>query len=124
MAEKFSKSAVPVDFKVTLVNAKGQHLAQDDNGIFFSGDRSRAMVFSYYADRIQEQIELLSRTETVHLAAEPVPIDEVYERCDGCAELFHPTMIWFDGSKFMCPECAGHKAPSAGKAGAKQPKRS
>lgn len=116
MAEVKQSSAVPADFKVTLRNPKGHYLAQDDNGLYFCDERARAIVLNYYGDQVQAQLDLLAEEAKVTLEPEPVPPEEIYEKCDRCQDLFHPTMIRFDGSRFLCPDC--HKLVAKPKTGA------
>ena len=95
----------PADVRVFIRNGRGQYLSQDDNGLFFTSSRELAMVFSYKADRVAEQLESIEKDQRIHLEAEPVPPEEIYERCDRCSELFMPPMISFDGKRFLCGEC-------------------
>ena len=90
-------------------NAQGKYLAQDDFGVFFTSDRSAAMVFNYLADGVAAQLEMLQKAHGVALAAEPVPPEEIYERCDRCHDLFMPWMTYFDGKQFLCAECRNRK---------------
>ena len=105
MGEAKRSAAVPVDFKVTLRNSQGHYLAQDDNGLYFCDERARAIVLNYYGDQVQTQLDALREEAQVALEPEPVPPEEIYERCDRCQDLFHPTMIRFDGARFLCPDC-------------------
>jgi hypothetical protein len=93
------------DIRVMIRNAQGKYLAQDDHGLFFTQDRSVALVFSYLADDVAAQLSALEAAQGVALAAEPVPPEEIYERCDRCHDLFMPWMIYFDGGQFVCVEC-------------------
>lgn len=105
MAEANTLRAKPADFKVTLRNDHGHYLAQDDNGLYFCDDRARAIVLNYYADDVQSQLDLLKEEAKVALEPEPVPIEDLYEQCDRCRDFFHPTMIRFDGQRFLCADC-------------------
>ena len=93
------------DIKVFVRNARGKYLAQDANGLFFTEDRSAALVFNYRADSVPEQLEMIGTTHGILLAAEPVPPEEIYETCDRCKDLFMPFMTFFDGKRFLCPDC-------------------
>lgn len=92
-------------------NGQGQYLARDDYGLFFTNDRTVAMVFNYRGDNVAEQLATLQRTEGIALAVEPVPPEEIYERCDRCQDLFMPWMIVFDGKQFLCRDCRERKRP-------------
>ncbi len=93
------------DFRVFIRNSQGKFLAQDSSGLFFTDDRTQAATFNFQSDQVQEQLELILRTEGVMLVADPVPPEEVYETCDQCKELFMPFMTFFDGKRFLCPDC-------------------
>ena len=97
----------PPDIKVFIRNAQGKYLSQDANGLFFTDNRSAALVFDYRSDSVQEQINLIGATHGIALAADPVPPEEIYETCDRCQDLFMPSMTFFDGKQFLCPDCRG-----------------
>jgi hypothetical protein len=105
------------DLRVMIRNADGNYLANDANGLFFTNDRSRAALFNFQADRVQEQIEIIRRTEGMVLVAEPVPPEEIYETCDKCKELFMPSMTFFDGNRFLCADCRTTRLQSRAQAG-------
>jgi hypothetical protein len=105
------------DFKVFVRTAQGKYLAQDANGLFFTEDRSVAIVLNYEADQVPKQLEAIQNTHGVELAADPVPLDEIYESCDRCKELFMPCMTFYDGRRFLCPDCRKSAAPSQRRAG-------
>lgn len=93
------------DVRVVIVDGQGRFLAEDANGLFFTEQRSGALVFRYRADRVQEQIETLRRTSGIVLVPDPVLPEEVYETCDACKEFFMPHMVFFDGTLFLCADC-------------------
>ena len=93
------------DIRVVIRNTQGKYLAQDAYGLFFTEDRSAALVFNYRSDSVPEQIETIATTHGIALVAEPVPPEEIYETCDRCKDLFMPFMILFDGKRFLCPDC-------------------
>ena len=105
MPQRNDKLNEPPDIRVFVRNARGKYLAQDANGLFFTEDRSAALVFNYRADSITEQLEIIGTTHGIALTAEPVPPEEVYETCDRCKDLFMPSMTFFDGKRFLCPDC-------------------
>jgi hypothetical protein len=106
-------SSLP-DIKVFIRNAQGKYLAQDANGLFFTDDRSVAIVLNYEADGVPKQLAAIQKAQGVSLAADPVPLEEIYETCDRCKELFIPFMTFFDGKRFLCADC--RRAISAGHA--------
>ena len=93
------------DIRVMVRNAQGKYLAQDDYGLFFTEERSVAIVFNYRSDCVADQLTMLQKTRGITLAAEPVPPEEIYETCDRCKDLFMPFMIFFDGKRFLCVDC-------------------
>ena len=105
MPRKSDRASQPPDIKVFIRDTRGKYLAQDANGMFFTEDRSAAMVFNYRADGVPEQLEMIQRVHGIALAADPVPPQEIYETCDRCKDLFMPFMTFFDGKQFLCAEC-------------------
>ena len=105
MAEQSDKPGTAPEIKVFIRDERGKYLAQDANGLFFTQDRSAAIVLNYQGDRVPEQLEAIRNTHGLELTADPVPLDEIYESCDGCRELFVPFMTYFDGKRFLCPDC-------------------
>ena len=101
------------DVKVLILSADGLFLTGGGADWTFTGDRSRAAVFSYTADRVAEQLEKIRLTQGIILQAVPVPLEEIYETCDRCKELFTPMMTFFDGKHFICPDCRGRAARRA-----------
>ena len=97
------------DVRVHILNREGKYLAGDDDGLYFTDNRAAAIVLSYEADKVAEQLADIRRTEGVELEPVPVPLEEIYETCDRCRELFMPFMTFFDGKEFLCAEC-GRKA--------------
>jgi hypothetical protein len=105
MPRRSPKLIEPPDIKVFIRDARGKYLAQDGNGIFFTEDRSVALLFDYRSDAVADQLEAIGATQGIVLTADPVPPEEIYESCDRCRELFMPFMIVFDGRRFLCAEC-------------------
>jgi hypothetical protein len=105
MPDQSARPNAGSDIKVFLCNARGMYLAQDANGLFFSNDRSVAIVLNYKSDRVEEQLDALRATHGIVLRADPVPVGEIYETCDRCKELFMPWMTYFDGQHFLCNDC-------------------
>ncbi len=93
------------DIKVFIRNEKGLYLAEDQNGLFFTNDRSRALILNYRADEVARQLSDVEDTMGVTLVTDPVPLEEIYEICDQCKDLFTPNMITFDGKRFLCSDC-------------------
>ena len=111
MPRKSDKTVEPQDFKVFIRNPHGKYLARDDHGLFFTDDRAAAMVFDYGGDSVAQQLELIGKTHGLVLTPDPVPLEEIYERCDRCRDWFMPFMIFFDGTQFLCPDCRPRPRP-------------
>jgi len=98
------------DIRVRIRNAHGKYLAVRGTDLFFTEDAAAALVLGYEEDQVAEQLETLRLTQGVVLDPVPVPLEEIYETCDRCRELFVPSMTFFDGTEFVCAECR-HPAP-------------
>ena len=59
MAHNKARPPMRPDIRVMIRNAQGKYLAQDDHGLFFTHDRSAAMMFSYQADNVEAQLAVL-----------------------------------------------------------------
>ena len=110
MGSRKPKPRETSDIRVMIRNAQGNYLAQDEHGLFFTNNRSAAMVLYYQSDCVADQLEELHKTQGIALAAEPVPPEEIYERCDQCHDLFPPWMTYFDGTRFLCADCRSRKS--------------
>jgi len=104
------------DIRVVIRNVQGKYLAQDANGLFFTDDRSAAIVLNYELDQVAEQLKTLGQKHGLVLVADPVPIEEIYETCDQCKELFMPFMTFFDGKRFLCADCRKRASPRSTRA--------
>jgi hypothetical protein len=98
------------DIKVVLRNAEGRFVAGSALNWGFVEDRTRALVFNYFSEQIEEQLALLRKTQGLVLQAEPVPAKEVYETCDCCRRLVTPFKVFFNGKKFLCHDCRAKAA--------------
>jgi hypothetical protein len=95
--------------KVVLRNAEGKYLTGDRGAWTFTGDRAAARVFDYLADHIDEQLGILEKDHGMILAAVPVEPRERYEVCDRCGQAWMSFKIFFDGHRYLCPECRAQK---------------
>ncbi|MGO8930772.1 MAG: hypothetical protein ACLQU3_28265 [Limisphaerales bacterium] len=105
MPRTTDKPNEPPDIKVFIRTSRGKYLAEDANGLFFTENRSAALILNYRSDHVLEQLEMIGKTHGIALAADPVPPEEIYETCDRCKELFMPFMTFFDGKQFLCADC-------------------
>jgi hypothetical protein len=104
------------DIKVVIRNIRGKYLAQDAHGLFFTEDRSAAIILNYRLDHVPEQLEMIRQQHGIVLSADPVPAEEIYETCDRCQELFMPSMTFFDGKRFLCHDCRQRASSRSGRA--------
>ena len=105
MPEHKKKTADIPDIKVFIRNVRGQYLAGAGDRGYFTDERSEAIIVNYRTDRVPEQIEMIRKTQGIFLVADPVPLEEIYEKCDNCGELFSPLMTFFNGNRFICQDC-------------------
>src|SRR5258708_6777359 len=99
---------LPIDFdyvKVRLRNSDGKYLAADLSGWTFSTDCTKAFVFDYVGDGIEEYVKSIVRMSGVILKATPVDPKEFLETCDQCQQVVAPINAFFDGRRFLCPRC-------------------
>jgi len=95
----------PTDVKVFILNPERNYLTAAPDGLRFTPDRSRPLIFDFRADPVAEQLREIQTVHGLVLRAEPVPLAEIYETCDRCKELFMPFMTFFDGKRFLCADC-------------------
>ena len=91
--------------KVRLRDSEGKYLATAPNGWTFCSDRARASVFDYVADKVEEYLKSVARVRGLVLKATPVEPKEILETCDMCHEMMAPAEAFFDGRRFVCPDC-------------------
>ena len=65
---------------------------------------TEAAVFNYLADRIKTQIETIQKVQGLVLEAVHVAAPELCETCDRCQETVLPTIAFYDGKQFLCPD--------------------
>ncbi len=92
--------------KVLIVNEHGQYLAGTATHWRFTEDRTRARVFDYSADRVQELLRLVRRAYGTVWAAVRLDPSETYEFCDRCGARMTALAAVFDGAQFLCRDCA------------------
>src|SRR4029077_7450984 len=105
MSQPSDKTDEVPDLRVFLRDAHGKYVAADAHGVFFTEDRQAAIVLNYRSDHVPEQIEAIRKNQGINLTADPVPVEEIYETCDRCHDLFMPFMTFFDGKRFLCADC-------------------
>jgi hypothetical protein len=91
--------------KVLIVNDDGQYLAGTAMHWEFTDDRAQARVFDYLGDRVAETIELIRKAHGRVWIAVKLDPREVYEFCDRCGCRMRAFRSYFDGQRFLCPDC-------------------
>ncbi len=93
------------DIKVVLRSADGQYLAGSPADWEFTSNLAEAAVFNYLSDQIETQLEMIRKAQGLALEAVHVAATELCETCDRCEETVLPTIAFFDGKQFLCPDC-------------------
>ena len=93
--------------KVLLRSLDGAYLAEIEGQWRLTRDRSTARVCDYLRDHIADQLQRLEQTKGLVLLAEPVNARETCETCDQCSRSVPPVNAYFDGKRFLCPQCRG-----------------
>ena len=96
------------DIKVRIRNAEGNYLAGDSACCLFTPDCSKAILFDYLGDEIEQKLAFIARTQGLVLKAVPVEAKEFLETCDHCQRLIAPSQAFFDGVVFLCRACKRH----------------
>ncbi len=91
--------------KVLIVNDDGQYLAGTATHWEFTDDRSKATIFDYMEDRVEERIEMVRRAHGRVWIAVRLDSREVYEFCDRCGHRMRAFRAFFDGQQFLCSDC-------------------
>ncbi len=95
------------DIRVVLRSPTGQYLAGGETGWEYTHNLAEAAVFNYLADRIETQLETIRKSHGLELEAVHVAAAELCETCDRCNEPVLPTVAFFNGKQFLCPDCSG-----------------
>lgn len=90
---------------VRIRNAEGKYLAGESGSMGFTKDINRAIIFDCRRDQIDAQLELIRSAQGVTLEVVPVDPNEIHETCDHCGKFVFSFQAFFDGQKFLCPEC-------------------
>ncbi len=104
------------DIKVVLRSPDGQYLAGGENAWEFTSDLTQAAVFNYLADQIETQLESIRKSQGIQLEAVHVAATELCETCDRCNETVLPTIAFFNGKQFLCPDCSERGSQTSRKA--------
>jgi len=93
------------DIKVVVRSPDGHYLAGGPTEWGFTNNLADAVVFDYLADEIETQLEGIRKSQGVVLDAVHVAANELCETCDRCKETVLPTVAFFNGKQFLCPDC-------------------
>lgn len=99
------------DIKVVLRSPDGQYLSGGPAGWEFTSNLTDAAAFNYLADQIETQLERIRKSHGIGLEAVHVAATDLCETCDRCEGTVLPTVAYFNGEQFLCPDCSG-AAPS------------
>ncbi len=102
------------DIKVVLRSPEGRYLAGGPTEWEYTDNLADAAVFNYLADAIESQLEIIGQLHGVALEAVHVAATELCETCDRCQESVLPTIAFFNGKQFLCPDCTRYQAPAGG----------
>ncbi len=93
------------DIKVLLRSPDGHYLAGGPSDWEFTNNLADAAVFNYLADEIETQLEAIRTSHGDVLEAVHVAAHELCETCDRCEGTMLPTIAFFNGQQFLCPDC-------------------
>jgi hypothetical protein len=101
-----------VSVKVFIRNLLGQYLACDEGEHWsFTDDRRKAHVFDYQQDDVAEELRIVQRDHGAIWVAEPLDPNLRREICDRCGVSLHTREAYFDGARFLCPNCRSGMRP-------------
>jgi hypothetical protein len=93
------------DIKVVLRSPEGHYLAGGPREWEFTENLADAAVFDYLAHEVETQLEFIRNSQGLVLEAVHVAAHELCETCDRCRETVLPTIAFFNGNQFLCPDC-------------------
>jgi hypothetical protein len=93
------------EIKVVLQNPEGKYLSGSASNWRLTEDRASAIVFDFFAQRVELLAARLSERLGFRLEPVRLPPQEVYETCDACQCLVMPRQVFFDGRHFLCLDC-------------------
>jgi hypothetical protein len=91
--------------KVVIRAPDGRFLKGQPKDRSFTTDRAEARVFDYVRDGIAEQLDELRVDQGIQWVAEPIDPRERYEVCDSCGKRVMSFKAYYDGRRYLCPEC-------------------
>ena len=94
------------DIRVVLRSPDGHYLTGGATEWEFTDNLAEAAVFNYLGDQTETQIEVIRQAQGLVLEAVHVAAHELCETCDRCKEIVLPTIAFFDGKQFLCPDCS------------------
>jgi len=93
------------DVRVVIRSPDGHYLAGGPTEWEFTDNLADAAVFNYIADEIEAQLEAIRQAQGISLEAVHVAAHELCETCDRCEATVLPTIAFFNGKQFLCPDC-------------------
>ncbi len=93
--------------KVVIRTTEGRYLGGDVNSLRLVNDIYGAVLLDPAEIQMEETLLELRNVTGLVFEALPLKLEEVFETCDGCGQMVIPFMAFFDGKKFLCPDCRG-----------------
>jgi len=94
------------DIKVVIRSPDGHYLSGGPAEWEFTANPAEAAVFDYLAHGVETQLEQIRQSQGLVLEAVHAASHELHETCDRCEQTVPPTVAFFDGKQFLCPDCS------------------
>ncbi len=72
----------------------------------------RCSRLQHLAHQVETQLETIRASQGVALEAVHVAAHELCEACDRCEGTVLPTVAFFNGKQFLCPDCTAERGSS------------
>ncbi|HWI56356.1 MAG TPA: hypothetical protein VNZ22_03970 [Bacillota bacterium] len=98
--------ATPDNRQIVIRTPDGKYLSGDANGLRLVHSVYEALLID--PERIPLEATLAELRRVTGLAVELASLDlaEVFETCDRCGQQVTPLIAYFDGRRFLCPDCS------------------
>jgi hypothetical protein len=97
--------------RVFIRDLDGRYLAGEGSEWSFTTDITRARIFDYLQDQVAEQLDRVWKELGMVWGAVPADLRDASEVCDLCGRRTRTLQAFFDGHRFLCPECRNGKGP-------------
>lgn len=102
------------DIRVVLRSAEGHYVSGGPLEWDLTDDLSQAAVFDYIRDHVEAVVKAFQQSHGLALEAVHVRAHELCETCDRCRESVLPTIAFFTGRQFLCPDCSALRVSREG----------